>query len=54
MALNGKLYNQDGVLAQQADKHDQGYLCIDIIIQTEEFEGDKRTENTGRQTQDYR
>ncbi|MCY1550789.1 hypothetical protein D9M68_870670 [compost metagenome] len=35
MSLNGELYNQDGILAQQADEHDEGHLGIDIIIQTE-------------------
>ncbi|MNT61978.1 hypothetical protein D3C72_1996610 [compost metagenome] len=32
--LYAKLYNKNGILGQQADQHDEPYLYINIIVQT--------------------
>ncbi len=52
--LDREFHDQDRVLAEQTDQHDQTNLGVHVVSQTHGLQEEERTEKPDRQRQDYR
>jgi hydrophobic/amphiphilic exporter-1 (mainly G- bacteria), HAE1 family len=52
--LVGHLDNQNRILTQQTNQHDQSHLCINIVLKSGQLQEEIRTEDSRRQRKDDR
>ena len=51
--LDREFHNQDRVLAEQTDQHDQTNLGVNVVSQTHGLQEKERPENSDRQRQNH-
>lgn len=52
--LSSELDDEDGVLPEQADEHDQRDVRVDVVLEARELQEPERSEDPRRQRQDDR